>query len=160
LRKNLHYDWHWFWDYGNGDIGNQGVHEMDMARWGLGVTLPTRVQSMGGHFLFDDDQETPNTQIATFEFPEAGKIMQFEVRAWITNHEGNFGKGENNEVGTLFYGSDGYMAVQYFEYKTYLGKKREPGPSGKSESNEYGTFIEGVRQRKREALGVDIEEGH
>jgi predicted dehydrogenase len=160
LRKNLHYDWHWFWDYGNGDIGNQGVHEMDMARWGLGVTLPTRVQSMGGHFLFDDDQETPNTQIATFEFPEKGKMLQFEVRPWITNHEGSFGKGPDNEVGTLFYGSEGYLAVQYFAYKTYLGKKREPGPSGKGAGNEFATFIEGVRQRKREALGVDIEDGH
>ena len=65
LRKNLHYDWHWEWDCGNGDMGNQGVHEMDMARWGLGVGLPDRIQSMGGHFMFDDDQETPNTLIGT-----------------------------------------------------------------------------------------------
>jgi predicted dehydrogenase len=160
LRKNLHYDWHWFWDYGNGDIGNQGVHEMDMARWGLGVGLPRRVQSMGGHFMFDDDQETPNTQIATFEFPEAGKMMQFEVRHWITNHEGGLGSGAQNEVGVIFYGSEGYMTVQYFEYKTFLGRKREPGPAGRGEGNEFATFIDGVRQRKREALGVDIEEGH
>jgi predicted dehydrogenase len=159
-RKNLHYDWHWFWDYGNGDIGNQGVHEMDMARWGLGVSLPRRVQSMGGHFLFDDDQETPNAQIATFEFPEPGKLLQFEVRHWITNHEGGFGTGDANEVGVIFYGSEGYMTVQYFEYKTYLGRKRESGPTRRGSGNEFATFIEGVRQRKREALGVDIEEGH
>lgn len=160
LRKNLHYDWHWFWDYGNGDIGNQGVHEMDMARWGLGVTLPKRVQSMGGHVMFDDNQETPNVQIATFEFPETGKLMQFEVRHWITNHEGSFGTGPQNEVGVIFYGSEGYMTVQYFGYQTFLGQKREPGPSGKGAGNEWATFIQGVRQRKREALGVDIEEGH
>jgi hypothetical protein len=160
VRKSLHYDWHWFWDYGNGDIGNQGVHEMDMARWGLGVGLPARVQSMGGHFLFDDNQETPNTQIAVFEYPEQAKVLQFEVRPWITNHEGGFGQGADNEVGALFYGSEGYMAVHYFGYKTFLGRKREPGPSRHGAGNEYGTFIDGVRQRKREALGVDIDEGH
>jgi predicted dehydrogenase len=159
-RKRLHYDWHWFWDFGNGDIGNQGVHEMDMARWGLGVGLPRRVQAAGGHYLFDDNQETPNTQIATFEFPEAGKLLQFEVRPWITNHEGGFGTGQANEVGVIFYGSEGYMTVQYFEYKTFLGRRREPGPAGKGAGNEYATFIEGVRQHKQEALGVDVEEGH
>ena len=61
-QNRFHYNWHWNWEYGNGDIGNQGIHQMDLARWGLGVKLPTRVQSMGGHFMFDDDQETPNTQ--------------------------------------------------------------------------------------------------
>jgi predicted dehydrogenase len=160
LRKNLHYDWHWFWDYGNGDIGNQGVHEMDMARWGLGVGLPRHVQSMGGHFLFDDNQETPNAQIATFAYPEVNKVLQFEVRPWITNHEANLGTGPQNEVGVIFYGSEGYMTVQYFEYKTFLGQKREPGPSARGEGNAYDTFITAVRSRKREALGVEIEEGH
>lgn len=164
-RKQLHYDWHWQWDYGNGDMGNQGVHEMDMARWGLGVGLPSRIQSMGGHYLFDDDQETPNTLICTFDYSEEGKLLQFETRHWITNHEGSFGsKGENN-VGVLFYGSEGYMELQYFSYKTYLGKARDPGPSndGSADSNKfehYGTFINAVRSGKREDLGADIEEGH
>jgi predicted dehydrogenase len=92
-RNRFHYNWHWNWDYGNGDMGNQGVHEMDIARWGLGVTLPTRVAAMGGHFLFDDDQQTPNALMAVFEFPNPSgggdkkKILQFEVRHWITNGE-------------------------------------------------------------------------
>ena len=56
----VHYNWHWHWDYGNGDVGNQGIHETDMCMWGLGVTVcPTKVTSMGGKFLFDDDKETP-----------------------------------------------------------------------------------------------------
>ena len=59
-KNRFHYNWHWNWDYGYGDMGNQGVHEMDIARWGLGVTLPTRVCAMGGHVMFKDDQETPN----------------------------------------------------------------------------------------------------
>lgn len=66
-RNRFHYNWHW--DYGNGDIGNQGVHEMDIARWGLGVPLPTRVHAAGAHVMFDDAQETPNVMMAIFEFP-------------------------------------------------------------------------------------------
>ena len=60
-RNRFHYNWHWFWDYGNGDLGNQGIHQVDVARWGLGVKYPTKVSAIGGHFMFDDDQETPNT---------------------------------------------------------------------------------------------------
>ena len=95
-RNRFHYNWHWNWDYGNGDIGNQGVHEIDVARWGLGVKLPTRVHAAGGHFMFDDDQQTPNALMAMFEFPnpkgaaEKKKILQFEVRGWITNAEDTF----------------------------------------------------------------------
>jgi predicted dehydrogenase len=160
LRRQLHYDWHWQWDYGNGDMGNQGVHEMDMARWGLGIGLPSRVQSMGGHYMFDDDQETPNTLICTFEYPEEGKMLQFETRHWITNYEGGFGAHGGNNIGVLFYGSEGYMELQYFSYKTYLGKKREPGPSGSGEGDHFSTFILAVRSGRREDLAADIEEGH
>ena len=160
LRKNLHYDWHWQWDFGNGDMGNQGVHEMDMARWGLGVGLPTRIQSMGGHYMFDDDQQTPNTLICTFEYPKEGKLLQFETRHWVSNYEGGFGLPGDNNVGVLFYGSEGYMELEYFKYRTYLGKKREPGPKGSGEGDPWKTFISAVRSGKREDLGVDIEEGH
>ncbi len=128
-RNRFHYNWHWHWDYGNGDIGNQGVHEMDMARWGLGVGLPTKVQSSGGHYMFDDDQETPNCQLATFEYPDQKKQLVFEVRHWITNHEAGLGQGESNEVGVLFLGSEGYMVMQGGKgYRTYLGRKQETGP--------------------------------
>ena len=68
--NRFHYEWHWNWDYGNGDMGNQGVHEMDMARWGLGVGLPTKVHAGGGHFMFDDDQQTPNTLVCVYQYPE------------------------------------------------------------------------------------------
>lgn len=160
MRKSLHYDWHWQWEYGNGDMGNQGVHEMDMARWGLGVGLPKRICAMGDHFMFDDDQETPNTLNCSYHYPDEKKMLVFETRHWITNHEGDFGSGKSNNVGVIFYGSEGYMTLKYFEYKTFLGKEREPGPSNKSDRNEYATFIKGVRSRNREDLGVDIEEGH
>jgi predicted dehydrogenase len=98
-RNRFHYNWHWHWDYGNGDMGNQGVHEMDMARWGLGVGLPQKIQSAGDHYMFDDDQETPNTQVCTFEYPDQKKMLVFETRHWYTNQEG-MGKSPTYAVGT------------------------------------------------------------
>jgi predicted dehydrogenase len=160
-RNRFHYNWHWHWDYGNGDIGNQGVHEMDMARWGLGVGLPAKVQSSGGHYMFDDDQETPNCQLATFEYPDQKKQLVFEVRHWITNHEAGLGKGESNEVGVLFLGSEGYMVMKGGQgYRTFLGRKREPGPTRKEGGNHFANFIQAVRSRRQEDLHADIEEGH
>src|SRR5258708_28742919 len=84
--NRFRYNWHWFWDTGNGDIGNQGVHEMDVALWGLGrKTMPKSVYSTGAKFVYEDDQETPNTQVATFSFGDAELV--FEVRGLITGEE-------------------------------------------------------------------------
>ncbi|MCX6623796.1 MAG: Gfo/Idh/MocA family oxidoreductase [Acidobacteria bacterium] len=161
-RNRFHYNWHWFWDYGNGDIGNQGVHEMDACRWMLGVKYPTKVSAIGGHFMFDDDQETPNTLTAMFEFKEGGatRTMNFEVRHWITNHESWIG-GEKPgpTVGTLFYGSQGYMALDAAGYKTYLGKEQAPGPGRTEAGSHWKNFIDAVRSRKREDLNAEVEEG-
>ncbi len=160
-RNRFHYNWHWQWDYGSGDIGNQGVHQLDVARWGLGVKLPKKVVSMGGHFMFDDDQETPNTQVCAFEYPGEQKLLTFEVRHWITNTEGGIGVGDSNAVGVLFLGSEGHMEIpSYGGYRTFLGRKREPGPSGDEEGDHYANFIEAVRSRKPETLNAEIEEGH
>jgi len=156
-RNRFHYNWHWHWDYGNGDIGNQGVHQMDIARWALGVGLPTRAQSMGGHFLFDDDQETPNTQVSTFQYPEEKKMIVFEVRHWMTNDEAGY------KVGVTIYGSDGYMVIpSYGEYRTYLGRNGEPGPTGnvRKPLAHFANFFEAVRKRDRGILAAEIEEGH
>jgi len=101
-RNRFHYNWHWIWDTGNGEIGNQAIHEIDIARAGLGVGFPTSVSAMGGHFMFEDDQETPNTLNATFCFDAPSgkrKMMELEVRHWITNHEA--------EIGTGAYGASG-----------------------------------------------------
>jgi hypothetical protein len=79
MRKNLHYEWHWVWPTGNGDIGNQGVHEMDLCRWVLGQNvLPPQVMSFGGRFGYVDDGETPNTQIVFYDYKPVPII--FEVR--------------------------------------------------------------------------------
>src|SRR5256712_5304220 len=77
--NRFHYNWHWNWDYGNGDIGNQGIHEMDVARWGLGKSeAPRKVISIGGRFGYQDDGQTPNTQIALFDYGDS--LLIFEVR--------------------------------------------------------------------------------
>ena len=154
-RNRFHYEWHWQWDYGNGDIGNQGPHQLDLARWGLGVGLPRKVQCMGGHFLFEDDQETPNVQIASFEYPDQKKLLTFEVRHWATNSEGD------GQIGAFIYGSEGYVEIsKYNAYQTFLGRKREPGPAREEPGNHYLNFIEAVRSRKPKQLNAEIEEGH
>jgi predicted dehydrogenase len=166
-RNRFHYNWHWFWDYGNGDFGNQGIHELDICRWGLGVTYPTKVSAMGGHFMFDDDQETPNTLVVTYEFNGHGnrrQLMVFEVRHWITNSEAGIGEREGkrggNTVGNLFYGSKGYMAIDgYATYKTFLGREQQPGPARSEGGSNWQNFIDALRTRRREDLNAEIEEG-
>jgi predicted dehydrogenase len=153
-RNRFHYNWHWHWDYGNGDIGNQGIHEMDVARWGLGVKYPVKVSSFGGHFMFEDDQETPNTQTAAFEFNEGGakKILLFEVRHWITNVEAG------NGVSNLFYGSKGYFTRA--GNKFFIGKEQAPGPEIMGEGEDpFVNFLKAVRSRRRSDLNAEIEEG-
>jgi len=163
-QNRFHYNWHWFWEYGNGDLGNQGTHQVDMARWGLGVKYPTKVSAIGGHFMFDDDQETPNTLSATFEFDDTGakKLMTFEVRHWITNHEAGIEEPNPQNVGVIFYGSKGYISVwseDSGKYQTWLGREQQPGPSGTDLGNNWANFIDVVRSRKQADLCAPIEEG-
>jgi predicted dehydrogenase len=160
-KNRFHYNWHWLWDYGNGDIGNQGIHQMDTARWGLGVTYPVKVHAAGGHYMFDDDQETPNTMVATFDFDDQGKkkMLVFEVRHWMSNHEGDLGqKSGSNTIGCLFYGSKGYMSIAG-GYRTFLGREQAPGPSGSQGGNNWVNFIDVVRSRNLEQQNAPISEG-
>jgi len=169
-RNRFHYNWHWIWDTGNGDLGNQGVHQMDVARWGLGVKFPNRISAIGGHFIFDDDQETPNTLNCAFEFdlPDGKrKMMEFEVRHWITNHEAEIGQGRlfggHNTIGNIFYGSKGYLATgdeDANSYQTWLGRGQGAGPKGHAGGDHFANFIDCVRSRKKENLNAPIEEGH
>lgn len=174
-RNRFHYNWHWNWLYGNGDMGNQGVHELDIARWGLGVKLPTRISSIGGHFVFDDAQNTPNNQITVFEFPnpEGGgdkkKILQFEVRHWMTNREltskkvvdakNTYMTSDKNEVGNLFYGSKGFMSKTVEEWQVFEGQDRTPTVSGSGLDNHYQNFIHAIRANDQSLAKADIREG-
>ncbi|HTA69031.1 MAG TPA: Gfo/Idh/MocA family oxidoreductase [Bryobacteraceae bacterium] len=160
-KNRFHYNWHWFWDTGNGDIGNQGIHEMDIARWGLNRALPKRVVSSGGKYVYDDDQETPNTQIASFDYGDAELV--FEVRGFPTGGEATIEPGGPNFVGNIFFGERGFLSVDYSGYQTFLGPKREPGPSGKAEPGETGlhmqNFLDAVKSRRREDLRGEVQEG-
>jgi predicted dehydrogenase len=163
-RNRFHYNWHWNWEYGNGELGNQGAHQMDVARRCLGVRYPVKVSSFGGHFLFQDDQQTPNTQTALFEFNEGGRKVQleFEVRPWISNHEAGIGAESNGQitVGDIIFGSGGYMTIDNRDrYKTFLGKKQEPGPARSGGGDNWANFIQAVRSRKVQDQNADIEEG-
>ncbi|HEY9561826.1 MAG TPA: Gfo/Idh/MocA family oxidoreductase [Anseongella sp.] len=172
-RNRFHYNWHWNWDFGNGDIGNQGVHEIDIARWGLGVTLPVKISATGGHFMFEDDQQTPNDLMAVYEFANpAGegdkkKIMQFEVRHWITNPEGvnsakedsNYMVSADNTIGNLFFGSKGYMSKNLNEWQAFMGKNRIPGEMGNGQGDHYQDFINAIRANDQRLANGDIRQG-
>jgi predicted dehydrogenase len=162
-QNRFHYNWHWFWDTGNGDLGNQGIHEVDIARWGLGVTHPTKVSAIGGKFMFDDDQETPNTISASYEFDVDGKkkMMTFEVRHWISPHEAGIDEGKpGNTIGNQFYGSKGYLVIDnYNKYYSFMGKEQTPGPTATKRDEHWANFIGAVRSRKRQDLTAEVEEG-
>ena len=167
-KNRFHYNFHWFWDYGNGDIGNQGVHQIDTARWLLGVKYPTKISAIGGHFMFDDDQETPNTITASFEFDEGGKkkMLEFDVRHWISNSEGGIediadpmagpAAGTRTCVGNIVYGSKGYLSTAKPGFKIFLGKEQQPGPAP---TNARGGDNWANFSRKYSDLNAPIEEG-
>ncbi len=158
--KNLvHYNWHWHWNYGNGDVGNQGIHETDLCMWGLGVeSLPERITSMGGKFLWDDCKEVPEIQTSIYHYPKEKKMIQFEVRNWCTNLEDGAG------VGNIFYGDKGYMVVKgYGTYETFLGEKREKGPA-RTEKGElalhFKNWLEAIRARDMSIQNGPVQSGH
>jgi predicted dehydrogenase len=147
------YNWHWFWDTGNGDIGNQGIHEMDIARWGLGRSgAPKSVVSTGGKMVFDDDQETPNTQIASFNYGDAE--LMFEVRGLSTGDEGGLGSDRSgNVIGDLFYGSEGWMAVSAGSFQVYKTPKAPTAEGGRATGPLNARKAEKVMDEKHDALG-------
>lgn len=163
-KNRFAYNWHWFWDTGNGDIGNQGVHEFDVARWGLGeVGMPRTAVSTGGKYVYDDDQETPNTQLATLDY---GKMqLLFEVRGLLTGPEGGLPVRGGNFIGNLFYGSDGWMWVDGRGFQVYKGENNEKVIDEQSSREEDGStlhmknFLEACRSRDYRKLTADIEVG-
>ena len=166
MRAKLHYDWHWTWNYGNGDLGNQGVHEMDKARWGLNKpTLPNSVVCVGGRFGYVDDGETANTQVALFDYGDAS--MVFEVRGLKSDNY----KGA--AVGNIFVGTEGMIVCPNYGGGILYdpaGKELARFGWGKNAKGEmaflgddqhhFDNFVKAVRSRKLEELNCDIAEGH
>jgi predicted dehydrogenase len=154
-KNYVHYNWHWHWAYGNGEIGNQGIHELDMALWGMDLGFPEEITSSGGNYLWTDCRETPEVLTTTFNYPKQKKRIEFEVRPWMTNKE------DDAEVGNIFYGEKGYMVIStYDNYKTFLGQKREPGPARKEGGDHFDNFVKAVLARDSGLQNGPIEQGH
>jgi hypothetical protein len=161
MRKNLHYDWHWVWNTGNGDLGNQGIHQMDVARWVLGVNaLSPRVFSIGGRLGYEDDGQTPNTQIVYHDYPEAPLI--FEVRGLPTNaHEQKkMDKYKGASVGNVIECEGGYVTFPSYESAIVHDKDGVEIKKYSGGGNHFENFLAAVRSRKREDLRAEILEGH
>lgn len=153
-RNYVHYNWHWFWHYGNGDLGNNSVHYTDIANWALDKGLPERIYSVGGRFGYQDQGETPNTQVCNFTYPD-GTVLVIEVRGRATNLELEDG------TGLLLYGSEGYMA----DWKLYdMDRQEIPDEQAdvydKSQSIHFENFLSAVRSRKEEDIHGTALDGH
>jgi predicted dehydrogenase len=175
--KRGHYNWHWHWNTGNGDTGNQGPHQFDIARWGLGKKVhPVKVQSMGGIFGISPhecSQETPNTQTSIFTY-EDGKILEFETRGRYTNAEAQTGV----KIGNIFYGTEGWLEVNGSNWKAYRQREEEPFAgtgveaegaavggdttfrAAPSSGGHFANFIDAVRSGDPSDLNCDILVGH
>ncbi|WP_321472951.1 Gfo/Idh/MocA family oxidoreductase [uncultured Paludibaculum sp.] len=152
--NRFHYTWHWNWNFGTGDAGNDGAHQIDMARWALGVEVPTEAAGMGAKLFFEDDQQTPDTINATFRYP--GKMLMFELRIW--NPYGM----EATENGVAVYGGDGMVQIAKWDrlwgYKVFDEKgklvKHEQSP-GEDEAH-VRNFLECVKSRKAPNAEIEI----
>jgi predicted dehydrogenase len=151
------YNWHWFWDTGNGDIGNQGVHEMDVARWAIkDGTLPKSVWSLGGRFGYDDQGQTPNTQLAVFDYGDA--LLVFEVRGLVGNPErGNMPRNVSNE----YYTTEGMIREgKFYRHGSTEGEPLKMPEVKLTPGESFGSFIYAVRSRKPEDNNANAEVAH
>ncbi|MBW3539761.1 MAG: Gfo/Idh/MocA family oxidoreductase [Planctomycetes bacterium] len=161
--NRFHYNWHWWRHFGTGDMGNDGVHELDYARWGLGVeTHPSRIAGLGGKYFFDDDQEFPDTQTIAFEWPGDGSVgkkrmLIWEMRIWSTNYPYNVDNGAE------FYGTKGRMMVTKRNKLEIFGERNErldarPKEPRRDLASHHVDFLDAIRNGRRP--NADIELGH
>ncbi len=152
-REKFHYDWHWQREWGNGDMGNQGPHQMDIARWGLGIDrLGDSVISYGGRLGYDDAGDVANTQVAIIEC--GPKTLVFEVRGLETD------KLRDAGVGVIFYGSDGYVVLNNYTGGAAFDPSGKSVTTFKGAGEHFGNFIDAVKARDPKQLRCDVLEGH
>ncbi len=161
-RKRLHYDWHWVWPTGNGDIGNQGVHQVDMVRWALGYDeLSPRVFSLGGRFGYEDDATTPNTQIVWHDYKTTPVIV--EMRGLPTKDGSNSMdqyRGKHRGVSGVVECEGGYFVIPNYTSAVACDKDGNEIKKWEGTTNHYHNFIKAVRSHKVGDLNCDILEGH
>ena len=148
--NRFHYEWHWNWDLGTGEIGNNGIHGLDVCRWLLNVDAPTRISSGGGKLFYDDDRQTPDTQVATFDFP--GATIVWEHRIWAPKPT-----GENESFGIAIFGEKGTLTFDKKGWHVVDG----PEASDKfvaMEKLHMHNFVDCVRSGARP--NADVEIGH
>lgn len=151
--NRFHYTWHWHWNYGTGDAGNDGAHQLDQARWALGVDHPTEVTGSAAKLFFDDDQQTPDTMTITFSYP--GKMLIFEMRIWNPYAMGGI------ENGVAVYGSDGMVEIGKSDrvngYRVYdrAGKLVHKEEEQVSDTHTHN-FVECVRSRQAPTAEIEI----
>jgi predicted dehydrogenase len=160
MRKRLHYDWHWVWPTGNGDLGNQGIHQMDIARWVLGETeLSPRVWSVGGRLGYVDDGTTPNTLVAFHDYPVAPLI--FEVRGLPASEgSGKMDSYRGASIGVIVDCEGGSMVIPSYSRAMVYDKDGKEIKTFEGGASHYENFIKAVRSRKHTDLNADILEGH
>lgn len=165
-RKQFHYDWHWFWETGNGDIGNQGIHQMDVCRWAMRKpTLSPHVMSVGGRFGYIDDGQTPNTMFAIHNYGDM--LLIFEVRGLPTHpHSSNMDKFKGISSGEVIFCEGGYVAgdadgkiAAYDKDDKLIHRFSSADDRSEDTGSHFANFIHAVRSRKRSDLNAEIEEG-
>jgi predicted dehydrogenase len=164
LRKQLHYEWHWFWATGCGEMGNNGIHVIDICRWALGQNRPApRAMSLGGRFAVQDGAETPNTQIALFDFQPAPLIC--EVRNVRASQNAPMGKFRNSDKGVVIDCEGGYFAGEssggtIFDRQGQKIKEFKGSQSQDPEQSHLANFLAAARSRKAKDLKAAALEGH
>jgi predicted dehydrogenase len=145
----VHYNWHWFWDFGNGELGNNGIHLVDISRWGMNKGLPARTFSSGGRFGYKDQAETPNTQTVTWIYEDGTSIVA-ELRGLYTAEEMSWD----------FFGSKGHMHLTDRSMRILMGRNKEPEPPVEAPPNvdHMKNFTDAVRSRDWKSLNAEIEQ--
>ena len=145
-KNRFHYQWHWFWDLGTGELGNNGIHGLDVARNGLGVDTPVKVSCAGGKYYYDDEQQTPDTQIATFDFPTGpggatGSTIVWEHRVWEKKGQGP----EGQSYGIAIHGDKGTLVFDGDAWTVRGGDGASEKPKGNMVNDHVRNFIESIR---------------
>ena len=173
-RGRFHYDWHWQRRYGNGDSGNQGPHQTDIARWGLGIdSHPVSVVSYGGRIGYQAERKDPNyvdagdtanTQVSIYDYGD--KCIVFETRGLEVKASADdelnrlFDSSKGNKIGVVFYGSEGFLVQRSYTHCEAFDKNYQPIKTFKGSGNHFGNFLDVCESRKMDDLNADAREGH